>query len=249
MLFNQKFSNLDEKFSEQKNEIRNIQNNLNVQFDEVKKEIREQGCIYDKKLSEIETRLGEIELENEKVINKLKSNKDDRVSSSGNDNLNNGVTSDNNDNTNKNMVLKNDCVEVDNDNEIVEVDNKMFVYNESESRKNLQVEWMQVVDFSRNVVVGGEEMASREYLEEYKFTDKFPLVFCALHRWCHNDKLISPACLERECVVWYDGEKCFERERKRELEIFKVKRNYDIFNRHSGIKRTGIFGISFTCSS
>ena len=55
--------------------------------------IRDRGCIYDKKLSEIETRLGEIELENEKVINKLKSNKGDRVSSSVNDDLNNGVTS------------------------------------------------------------------------------------------------------------------------------------------------------------
>ena len=89
-----------------------------MQFDEVKKEIQEQGCIYDKKLSEIETRLGEIELENEKVINKLKSNKDNGVSSSGNDNLNNGVTSDNNDNINKNMVLENDCVDVESDNAV-----------------------------------------------------------------------------------------------------------------------------------
>ena len=124
-------------FNEQKN-------NFNVKFEEVKKEIREQGCIYDKRLSEIETRLGEIELENKKVIDKLKSNKDDRVSSSGNDDLSNGFTSDNNDNTNKNMVLENDCVDVDSDNEIVErveVD-KMFVCDESEkeSRKNLQVE-------------------------------------------------------------------------------------------------------------
>ena len=43
----EKFSNLDEKFSEQKNDL-----------NELKKEIKEQGCIYDKKLSEIETRLG-----------------------------------------------------------------------------------------------------------------------------------------------------------------------------------------------
>ena len=109
----EKFSNLDEKFSEQKNEIRKIQNDLNVQFDEVKKEIQEQGCIYDKRLSEIETRLGEIELENEKVIDKLKSSKDDRVSSSGNDDLNNGFTSDNNDNRSKKMVVENDCVDVE----------------------------------------------------------------------------------------------------------------------------------------
>ena len=71
-------------FSEQKNDL-----------NELKKEIQKQGCIYDKKLSDLETRLGEIELENEKVINKLKSNKDDRVSSSGNDNLNNELTSNN----------------------------------------------------------------------------------------------------------------------------------------------------------
>ena len=35
-------------FNEQKDEIRQIQNNLNVQFDEVKKEIQEQGYICDK---------------------------------------------------------------------------------------------------------------------------------------------------------------------------------------------------------
>ena len=62
-------------------------------------------------------------------------------------------TRDNNDNTNKNMVFKNDCIDVDSDNEVVEVDKKMFVCKR-ESRKDLQVEWMQVVDFSRNVVVG-----------------------------------------------------------------------------------------------
>ena len=112
-------------FSEQKNDF-------NVKFEEVKKEIREQGCIYDKKLSDIETRLGEIELENEKVINKLKSDKDNGVSSSGNDNLNNELRSNNNDNTNKNVVLENDCVDVVSDNEIVEVDNKMFVCDELE---------------------------------------------------------------------------------------------------------------------
>ena len=85
------------------------------------------------------------------------------------------------------MVLENDCVDADNDNVIVErveVDNKMFVCDESEreSRKNLQVEWMQVVDFSRNVVVGGEEMASHKYLEDDMSANKFPWVFCALHR-------------------------------------------------------------------
>ena len=37
----------------------------------------------------------------------------DRVSSSGNDDLNNGFTSDNNDNRSKNMVLENECVDVD----------------------------------------------------------------------------------------------------------------------------------------
>ena len=95
----------------------------------------------------------------------------------------------------------------------------MFVYNESESRKNLQVEWMQGVDFFRNVVVRGEEIASREYLEKYRFGNKFPWVFCALHRWCRNDKLVSPAYFERECVAWYDGEK----------DVYKRQHLYTIF--------------------
>ena len=87
----------------------------------------------------------------------------------------------------------------------------------------------EVVRCEQRAALWREQSSSREYLEKYRFADKVPLVFCALHRWCHNDKLVSPACLERECVVWYDGEKCFERERKRELEIFKVKRNYEEF--------------------
>ena len=150
----------------------------------LKKEIKNQSCHYDQRLSEIKTRLDEkLESENKK----LELNKEDRVSSSGNDDLNNGFTSNNNDNRSKNMVVENDCVDVDNDTEIVErveVDNEMFVCDESEreSRKDLQVEWMQGVDFSLNVVVGGEEMASREYLEDDMPANKFPWVFCTLHR-------------------------------------------------------------------
>ena len=69
---------------------------------------------------------------------------------------------------------------------------------ERKCRENLQIKGLQGVNFSRNVVVGGEEMASREYVKDDRSTDKFPLGFCALHRWCCNDKLVSPANFERE---------------------------------------------------
>ena len=96
------------------------------------------------------------------------------------------------------MVLENTCVNIDSDNEIlerVEYNDGMLVCDESERkwRKNIQVKGLQGVNFSRNVVVGGEEMASHEYLEDKRSANRVPWIFCALHRWCSNYELVSPA--------------------------------------------------------
>ena len=68
------------------------------------------------------------------------------------------------------------------------------------------------------------------YFGDEKSANKVvPGFFCALHRWCSDKVVVSPANIERECVAGYDSEKCFERERKRETEIFKMSRNYEEF--------------------
>ena len=48
-------------------------------------------------------------------------------------------------------------------------------------------------------------------------TNRVPWVFGALHRWCSNDELVSPAYFERESVAWCYGEKYIERERNRDI--------------------------------
>ena len=138
------------------------------------------------------------------------------------------------------MVLENKVVNIDSDNEIlgrVEYDNDgMLVCDELERKykENLQVEGLQGVKFSLNVVVGGEEMASCEYLEDEKSANRVPWIFCALHRWCSNYELVSPAYIERECVAWCCCERYFER--KRGIEIFKVNRNYEEFMERLGVE-------------
>ena len=71
------------------------------------------------------------------------------------------------------------------DNEVIKSVDEL----ERKYRENLQIKGLQGVNFSCNVVVGGEELASREYVKDDRSTDKFPLVFCARHRWCCNDNL------------------------------------------------------------
>ena len=83
-------------------------NQFDVQFSDIKKEIKKQVCNVDKRLSEIGTRLDKIELENERVINKFELNKDDKVSSSEND-----------DKINKNIVIGGNSVYVGSNNEVL----------------------------------------------------------------------------------------------------------------------------------
>ena len=63
------------------------------------------------------------------------------------------------------------------------------------------------------------------YLGDGMSTNRVPWVFCALHRRCSNYESVSPAYVE--------GEKYIEREwyceRKSEIEVFKVNRNYEEF--------------------
>ena len=113
----------------------------------------------------------------------------------------------------KNMVLENDDENIGSDNEMLEC-----VELERKCKESIVVGGLQGVKFSLNVVVGGEEMASREYLEDDMSANKFPWVFCALHRWRSNDELVSPAYFEGESVAWCYGEKYIEREREREKE-------------------------------
>ena len=91
---------------------------------------------------------------------------------------------------------------------------------------------MQGGDFSLDIVVGGEVKSSRAfskdmsslgiYLEDDTSTNRVPWFFCAPHRWCSNCELVTPAYFERESY-------CDESEGKREIEIFKVNRNYREF--------------------
>ena len=53
------------------------------------------------------------------------------------------------------------------------------------------------------------------------------------HKWYSNYELVTPACLERESVIWCYEEKCIKREsverygeRKKVIEIFNVNRKY-----------------------
>ena len=96
--------------------------------------------------------------------------------------------------------------------------------NESERkwRKSIQVEGLQGVNVSHDVVVGGEEKASRAYLEDTWSTNSRLWIFCAPHRWCSNKVVVSPfvyhefigkAQLDHDNVVlpfaWNDRDKDF----------------------------------------
>ena len=230
MLFNEqsiKFDTFNEKL-----------NQFDVQFSEIKKEIKKQSCRFDERSSETGTKLEKIELEKKKLeLNKFELNKD-KVSSG-----------ENYDNRIKSMVLENNCVSIESgDKSImgVEFDNEVIKSVDELERKyreNLQIKGLQGVNFSRNVVVGGEEKASRAYLGDKKSANSCPWIFCAPDRWCSDKVVESPAYIERESVTWCYGEGyfeseryCDERERKREIEIFKVNRNYKEFVERLGVE-------------
>ena len=71
------------------------------------------------------------------------------------------------------MVLENNCVDIDSDNEILEraeynVGMLVCVERERERkwRKNLEVKGLQGVNFSRDIVVGGEVKASHVFRKD-----------------------------------------------------------------------------------
>ena len=105
---NGQLNNKLNQFDDKLNQFDDKLNQFDEQFNDIKKEIKKQGCNLDKRLNEIGTTLDKIELENEKEINKFELNKDDKVSSSGND-----------DKINKNMVLEDNSVDIGSDNEIL----------------------------------------------------------------------------------------------------------------------------------
>ena len=156
-------------------------------------------------------------------------------------------------------MLENDGENIGSDNEILmgvkcDYDGMLVYINKSERkwRESILVGGLQGVNFSLNVVEGGEVKASRVfrkdesssnvYLEDDRSANRFPWVFCALHRWCSNYELVSPAYIERESVAWCYSERYIERERycerKREVEIFKVNRNYEEFVERLGGERS-----------
>ena len=129
------------------------------------------------------------------------------------------------------MVLENNCVNIESGDKIimgVEFDNEVIKSVDELERKyreNLQVEGLQGVNFSRNVIVGGEEKASCAYLEDKRSENSCPWIFCAPDRWCDDKVVESSAYIgrERESVTWCYCERyfereiyCDERERKRE---------------------------------
>ena len=186
--FDEKFDQIDEKFNEIKNEIKK----RNENFDKQKNKVDEN---YESKMV----------VENSRESNKLNENKDDKVSSG-----------ENFDNRIKNMVLENNGVNIDSEIlERVEYNVGMLVRvdeRERKWRKNIQVEGLQGVNFSRNVVVGIEKKASRAYLEHKRSPNSCPWIFCAPDRWCSNYELVSPAYIERESMIWCYGERYLERE-------------------------------------
>ena len=104
LLFNEQSIKFDTKLDNFNEKL----NQFDVQFSDIKKEIKKQGCNLDKRLSEIGTKLDKIESENEKIINKFELNKDNKVSSSGND-----------DKINKNIVIGDNSGDVGSDNEVL----------------------------------------------------------------------------------------------------------------------------------
>ena len=159
---------------------------------------------------------------NSRESNKLKENKDDKVSSG-----------ENYDNRIKNMVLENNGVNIDSDNEIsrrVEYNDGMLMCaNESEGkwRESIEVEGLQRVNFPQ---VYCEPRCSQMLL----FKGKSPLLLedmrslsCSLNFY----ELVPSVWDDRETVIWCYGERCLERELcvEREIEIFKVNRNYGEF--------------------
>ena len=100
--------------------------------------------------------------------------------------------------------------------------------SERKWRESIQVEGLQGVNFSRDVVVGGEEKASQMYLEDIWSANSCPLIFGASDRWCSNKVVVPPAYSERESVTWGYDEGYFERERygDRKIELFVVGRSY-----------------------
>ena len=229
----------------QNGELNNKLNQFDDKFDDIKKEIKKQSCHYDKRLSEIKTRLNEkIELENKKLeLDKLELNKEDKVSSSGND-----------DKINKNIVIGDNSVDVGSDNEIlwgIEYDNNgMIVCFEGLKRvcrEGIIVGELQGLDFSLNGVFGGDihvfrkdESAFDVYLGDKRSENSCPWIFCASDRWCENKVVVSPAYIERENVIWgYDRRYCVrELCDNWEMELYRVNRYYEEFIERLGGERS-----------
>ena len=59
-----------------------------------------------------------------------------------------------------------------------------------------------------------DESAFNVYLGDDRSTNKVVSgISSALHRWCNNCELVSPANVERENVAWCDRERYIERNR------------------------------------
>ena len=124
-------------------------------------------------------------------------------------------------------------------------DNEVFecIESERELGEGIFVQGVQGLEFSFDVVLGGEEKSLRIfhkdkssfnlYLGDERSTNKVPLCFCVPHKWCSNFELGTPAYLERESVTWCYGEKYIKREsveryceKKKVIKFFKVNRKY-----------------------
>ena len=121
--------------------------------------------------------------------------------------------------------------------------------SERKWRKNIQVEGLQGINFSRDVVVGGEEKASRAYLEDTRSANNRPWTFCAPDRWCSNKGVASPAYIKRESVTWCYGGRDLERELcvNWEIKLYKVNRNYREFVERLGIERVDNYSEYVPC--
>ena len=144
---NIKYTNLNNKFDEQRNEIRN---SFDIKCNELKNEIKIRNDNLIRQCDKVIKKLDEslIQIENQKVSSSEHSKKNEVLINKVNnsDNVNNEFTD------SKNIILEND-------NESIMSGNEVFECTESEREfgESIFVQGEQGLEFSFDVVLGGEE--------------------------------------------------------------------------------------------
>ena len=211
----------DKKLDEQNSEIKEIQSSFNnkfdkqsdkfdsfdIKFNELKNEIKIGHDNLVKKVDKVITKLDEsLSLLETQKVNSTQKNEVLNNNVIKNYNVNNEFTDSKNITGSKNIMLENDNESIMNDNEVFEC-----IESERKFGESIFVQGVQGVEFSFDVVLGGEEKSSRNfykdkssfnlYLGDDRSTNKVSWCFCVPNKWCNNFKIGTPAYLERESVT------------------------------------------------